>query len=50
MTAISANSVATPFADTDKTSVNAIRCLAIDTVQKANSGHPGAPVGENSYF
>ena len=24
---------------------NAIRCLAIDTVQKANSGHPGAPMG-----
>ncbi len=26
-------------------STNAIRCLAIDTVQKANSGHPGAPMG-----
>jgi len=24
---------------------NAIRCLAVDTVQKANSGHPGAPMG-----
>ena len=24
---------------------NAIRCLAIDTVQGANSGHPGAPMG-----
>lgn len=24
---------------------NCIRCLAIDTVQKANSGHPGAPMG-----
>jgi transketolase len=26
-------------------SVNTIRCLAADTVQKANSGHPGAPMG-----
>ncbi|MDD4511780.1 MAG: transketolase [Eubacteriales bacterium] len=25
--------------------VNSIRCLAADTVQKANSGHPGAPIG-----
>src|SRR3954452_10038842 len=25
--------------------VNIIRALAIDTVQKANSGHPGAPMG-----
>lgn len=24
---------------------NVIRCLAVDTVQKANSGHPGAPMG-----
>jgi transketolase len=24
---------------------NNIRCLAVDTVQKANSGHPGAPMG-----
>lgn len=24
---------------------NAIRCLAADTVQSANSGHPGAPMG-----
>ena len=25
--------------------VNTIRCLAADMVQKANSGHPGAPMG-----
>lgn len=25
-------------------SINTIRCLAIDAVQKANSGHPGAPM------
>lgn len=28
-----------------QTSINAIRFLAIDAVQKANSGHPGAPMG-----
>ena len=26
-------------------SANAIRILAVDAVQKANSGHPGAPMG-----
>ena len=25
--------------------INTIRTLAIDAVQKANSGHPGAPMG-----
>lgn len=29
----------------DQTTVNAIRVLAADQVQKANSGHPGAPMG-----
>lgn len=29
----------------DQKSVNAIRILAADQVQKANSGHPGAPLG-----
>ena len=29
----------------DNLSVNAIRFLSIDAVQKANSGHPGAPMG-----
>ena len=29
----------------DTTCVNAIRVLAADTVQKANSGHPGMPLG-----
>jgi len=24
---------------------NAVRALAMDAVQKANSGHPGAPMG-----
>ncbi len=29
----------------DKTSINTIRTLAIDAVEKANSGHPGMPMG-----
>jgi len=29
----------------DNLCVNTIRTLSIDAVQKANSGHPGAPMG-----
>ncbi|KAI9137238.1 Transketolase, thiamine diphosphate binding domain-containing protein [Paraphysoderma sedebokerense] len=35
----------TPFTDLDWRSINTIRTLAADVVQKANSGHPGAPMG-----
>jgi len=31
--------------DNDLLSINTIRTLAIDAVQQANSGHPGAPMG-----
>jgi len=30
----------------DQLSINALRFLAVDSVQKANSGHPGAPLGD----
>ena len=33
------------FTAIDVTAVNTIRTLAMDAVQKANSGHPGAPMG-----
>lgn len=32
-------------ADLDQLSVNTIRTLSMDAIQKANSGHPGAPMG-----
>jgi transketolase len=31
--------------DTDTLCVNTVRALAMDAIQKANSGHPGAPMG-----
>jgi len=34
-----------PEKDLPKLSINTIRFLAIDAVQKANSGHPGMPMG-----
>ena len=34
-----------PAGDIDTICINTIRTLAIDAVQKANSGHPGTPMG-----
>ncbi len=31
--------------DLDLLSMNAIRCLSVDAIEAANSGHPGAPMG-----
>jgi transketolase len=31
------------FSDIDNSSINTIRFLSVDMVQKANSGHPGLP-------
>jgi transketolase len=31
--------------DLDRLSIDTIRTLAMDGVQKANSGHPGLPMG-----
>ncbi|KFY73761.1 hypothetical protein V498_10024 [Pseudogymnoascus sp. VKM F-4517 (FW-2822)] len=33
------------YTDQDWQSINTIRTLAIDATFKANSGHPGAPMG-----
>ena len=35
----------TPGTELDRTIVNTIRALVMDAVQKANSGHPGMPMG-----
>lgn len=32
--------------DVDTEAINAVRFLAVDAVNKANSGHPGAPMGQ----
>ncbi len=33
-----------PSGDLDTISINTIRTLAIDAVERANSGHPGTPM------
>jgi transketolase len=34
------------MSDLDQLSINALRFLAVDAVEKAKSGHPGAPLGD----
>jgi transketolase len=34
-----------PSAEVDQLSINTLRFLSVDAVQKANSGHPGMPMG-----
>ncbi|MBF0254392.1 MAG: transketolase, partial [Candidatus Omnitrophica bacterium] len=34
-----------PYTENDVRCVNTLRVLAADTVEKAKSGHPGAPMG-----
>jgi transketolase len=43
--AVSDQSVATTGTQLDQLCINTIRTLSMDAVQKANSGHPGAPMG-----
>jgi len=42
---MSDNSVIDKQRELDQLSINTLRFLAVDGVQKANSGHPGAPLG-----
>jgi len=37
--------IAMPAAKLDELCINTIRCLAVDAVEKAGSGHPGMPLG-----
>ena len=46
MTAVEVRHPTAPVAESiDQLAINTIRTLAIDAVQKADSGHAGAPMG-----
>lgn len=36
------------FDAVDQLAVNTVRTLSMDTIQAANSGHPGLPMGHSS--
>lgn len=40
-----ATQIKAPDSNLDQLCINSIRVLAIDAVLKANSGHPGMPIG-----
>ncbi len=42
---MSKNPLIAPATETDELCINTLRFLAVDAVQKANSGHPGMPMG-----
>lgn len=41
----SAPTAPAPFTDLDRRAINVLRGLAIDAIERANSGHPGLPLG-----
>jgi transketolase len=43
------NSKTSSSVDLDNLSINTIRFLSIDAVQKAKSGHPGLPIGAAAF-
>ena len=49
MSTVTANAMNTPTPELARQMANAIRMLAVDAVEKAKSGHPGAPMGMASF-
>ena len=49
MTTMTTHAVNAPTSEQARQMANAIRMLAVDAVEKAKSGHPGAPMGMASF-